>query len=75
MINDKFICPNCEKTEIEDERFVSLAGPSKDNPWGNVSQIVKCGSCKKDIPAHLGYRWDQIKLEDAKQEYLDKYQR
>jgi len=67
-IND-FICPNCSSKEILDQKFVSIDKPNSNDPWSSVTQIIRCAECKKDIPAHLGERWDNISIEQAKEEY------
>ena len=67
-IND-FICPNCNSKEILEEKFVSIAPSQSKDPWTSVSQIIKCAGCKKNIPAHLGERWDNISIEKAKEEF------
>lgn len=67
-IND-FICPNCNSKEILEEKFVSIAPSQSKDPWASVSQIIKCAGCKKNIPAHLGERWDNISIEQAKEEF------
>ena len=67
-IND-FICPNCNSKNILDQKFVSIEKPNSNDPWSSVTQIIKCANCKKDIPAHLGERWDNISIEQAKEEY------
>ena len=67
-IND-FICPNCNSKEILEEKFISIAPSQSKDPWTGVSQIIKCARCKKNIPAHLGERWDNISIEQAKVEF------
>ena len=67
-IND-FICPNCNSKEILEEKFVSIAPSQSKDPWTSVSQIIKCAGCKKNIPAHLGERWDNITFQNAKEEF------
>ena len=67
-IND-FICPNCNSKDILDQKFVSIEKPKYEDPWSSVTQIIKCANCKKNIPAHLGERWNNISIEQAKEEY------
>ncbi|MDA9646956.1 hypothetical protein N9S82_00645 [Candidatus Pelagibacter sp.] len=73
MSNENFICPNCNSKEILEQMFLSIEAPNNSDPWSSVTQVIKCDSCKKTIPAHLGERWDGITLEQAKKEYLEKY--
>ena len=73
MNDDKFICPNCECKQILEQKFLSMEAPNNSDPWSSVTQVIKCGSCKKTIPAHLGERWNGITFEEAKKEYLEKY--
>ncbi|MDC3372750.1 hypothetical protein OAW30_00360 [Candidatus Pelagibacter sp.] len=65
----KFICPNCLGEKILNEKFVSIGLPKDKNPWSSISQIIKCATCKKKIPAHLGERWNNISINQAKEEY------
>ena len=67
-IND-FICPNCNSKDILDQKFVSIEKPKYEDPWSSVTQIIKCANCKKNIPAHLGERWNNISIEQAKEEF------
>jgi len=67
-IND-FICPNCNSKDILDQKFVSIDKPNSEDPWSSVTQIIKCANCKKNIPAHLGERWNNISIEQAKEEF------
>ena len=68
-MDDEFICQNCNSKEILDQKFVSIEKPKYDDPWSSVTQIIKCANCKKNIPAHLGERWDNISIHQAKEEY------
>ena len=69
---NNFIYPNCLSNKILNEKFVSINKPNT-NPWSSITQIMKCKKCKKDIPAHLGERWDNISIEKAKEEYRKYY--
>ena len=73
--NNDFICPNCGSTEPGYEEYVSKENPdSKDtNPWSSVLQIISCEQCHRKIPAHLAERWDNISIEDAKKEWIEKF--
>ena len=71
-MDDEFICPNCNSKEILDQKFVSIDKTNSEDPWSSIAQIIKCAGCKKNIPAHLGERWDNISFEQAKIEF-DKY--
>ena len=73
MDNDDFKCPNCECEEILEQKFLSIEEPNDLNPWSSVTQVIKCDSCKKTIPAHLGERWDEITFEEARKEYFKKF--
>ena len=68
-----FICPNCLGNEILTEKFISIELPKSNDPWSSVTQIIQCGNCKKNIPAHLGERWNNITLEHAKEEFKKYY--
>ena len=67
-MKQEFICPECGATESKFEQYVSKDPPiPKDkNPWSSVLQIITCKQCHREIPAHLGERWDNRSIEDAK---------
>ena len=71
----EFICPECGSTESGYEQYVSLDPPApKDkNPWSSVLQIITCKQCRREIPAHLGERWNDISIEDAKKVWKKEY--
>ena len=74
-MEQEFICPECRSTESKYEQYVSLDQPvPKDkNPWSSVLQIITCKQCHREIPAHLGERWNKISIEDAKKEWKKEY--
>ena len=74
-MNQEFICPNCGSTESTDEQYISKDAPDpKDtNPWSSVLQIITCKQCRREIPAHLGERWNNISIEDAQKEWKKEY--
>jgi RNA polymerase subunit RPABC4/transcription elongation factor Spt4 len=75
-MEQEFICPNCGSTESKYEEYVSKEVPDSrnQNPWNSVLQIITCKKCHRKIPAHLGKRWDNISIEDAKNEWEKEYQ-
>ena len=73
MSNENFICPNCNSKEILEQMFLSIEATNNSDPWSSVTQVIKCDSCKKTIPAHLGERWDGITFEEARKEYFKKF--
>ena len=87
-MENKFICPECGSKECEDQTFLSKEPPQetspqlsfpelskKSDPWTSVLQQMKCSSCKKNIPAHLGERWDNMSIEDAQKEWKELYRK
>ena len=74
-MEQEFICPECGSTESKYEQYVSInPQDSKDkNPWSSVLQIITCQKCLKKIPAHLGERWDNRSIEDAKKEWVEQF--
>ena len=72
-----FICPECGSDQYTEGAFVSKEPPMKKskNPWNNVLQTMQCSLCKKIIPAHLGERWDQITIDEAKKEWNNDYKK
>ena len=71
----EFICPNCGSTESKDEQYISkdAPDPKNTNPWSSVLQIITCKQCHREIPAHLGERWDNRSIEDAKKEWIEQF--
>ena len=68
---DKFICTECGSDIIKEKfHYKNKAGNSL---YSKVSYEIQCGSCFMDIPGHLGERLNNISLEKAKKEWLNKY--
>ena len=76
-MDNEFICPECGSKEYENQIFVSKEPTKEKNkdPWASVLQQMKCSSCKKIIPAHLGERWDNISIEYAQKEWKELYRK
>ena len=74
-MEQEFICPECGSTESKYEQHVSRDPlvPKDKNPWSSVLQIITCKQCHREIPAHLGERWDNISIEDAQKEWKKEY--
>ena len=72
-----FICPECGSDQYTKGAFVSKEPPmtKSKNPWDSVTQTMKCSSCKRIIPAHLGERWDKITIDEAKKEWNDDFKK
>jgi hypothetical protein len=69
-----FICPNCGSTEAEFMTMVSSI-PDGEDPWSSVLQVLTCAKCKRKIPAHLGERWNDRTVEEARSEWSETYRR
>lgn len=74
----RFICPECESTAspictmcVEPVREQNSDGTR--DPWGSIMQIDVCGACRFHIPAHLGKRWDDQTVEEARLEWQTVY--
>lgn len=70
--NGDFICPECGSTEASTYEMVSTDYDSQD-PWSGVLQRITCAKCDFVIPAHLAERWDEMSVEDARQEWQAEY--
>ena len=72
-----FICPECGCKESGEEILMSKEPPStkSKNPWASVMQQVECNDCKKIIPSHLAERWDNLTVEQAKDEWVKLYRK
>ena len=63
---------NVGHKESRETIFYETKRRNKD-PWSNVLQIMTCGKCQSQIPAHLGERWDGLSVDDAKKEWKKVY--
>ena len=71
-----FICPECGSNEPGEEIMLSkeINSKSKD-PWVSVLQQIECLSCGSVVPTHLAECWDDLSIEDAKKEWIEKYKK
>ena len=69
-----FICPNCSSTKYKSHLYVSTM-PDPDDPWSNILQQLECAKCENFIPAHLGERWNNITIQDAKDEWISRFKK
>ena len=72
--NGSFICPECGHKESRETIFYETKRRNKD-PWSNVLQIMTCGKCQSQIPAHLAERWNDLSVVDAKKEWKKVYRK
>ena len=49
--------------------------PDPDDPWSNILQQLECAKCENFIPAHLGERWNNITIQDAKDEWISRFKK
>lgn len=70
--NSGFVCPECGSTEASTYEDVSTDYDPQ-NPWSGVLERITCAKCDFLIPAHLGERWGQMSVEEARQEWQDVY--
>ena len=85
MINNNpydinFICPNCGSKKHTDHYFYNFnkRNPDplallSDDPWVVVAEALSCASCKYTIPGHLGLRYGDTTLEEAKKNWEERY--
>ena len=67
----KFICTECGSDIIKEKfHYKSKVG---DSLYSNVSYEIQCGKCFMDIPEHLAKRLNNISIQTAKNEWLNKY--
>ena len=72
----EFICPECGGKESGEEILMSKEpSPGKKNPWASVMQQVECNDCGMIIPNHLAERWDNLTIEQAKDEWVKLYRK
>ena len=69
--NNKFNCPECGSVKVKENfHYKSKSG---DSLYSKVLHEIQCASCFMDIPGHLGERLHNISIEEAKNEWLNKY--
>ena len=68
-----FICPNCDSKKYTDhfcydfdKRNPDPLALLSDDPWVAVFEALVCASCQYTIPGHLGLRYGDTTLEEAK---------
>ena len=69
---NSFICPECNSKDYKSTIYVSTI-PDPNDPWSSVLQQIECAKCLKYIPAHIGERWNNISIEEAKNEWKSIY--
>ena len=67
----KFICPECGSKKIK-ENFYYQEKLGTDL-YSTVLHEIQCGSCFMDIPGHIGERINNISIDSAKNEWINKY--
>ena len=68
---NKFHCPECGSNKVKENfHYKSKSG---DSLYSKVLHEIQCASCFMDIPGHLGERLHNISVEEAKNEWLNKY--
>ena len=76
---DKFICPECKSEEAGFEEMLSMEEPisnkTNKDPWASVLQQVNCSTCQSVIPSHIAYRWEDMSIEEAKQQWNKLYKK
>ena len=68
---NEFYCPECGSRIIK-ENFHYKSKPGN-TIYSSVLHEIQCGSCFMDIPGHLGERLNNISINDAKDEWINKY--
>ena len=68
----RFLCPNCGS---QDQGSVMSVSPMRlsANPWSIVQEICCCNDCGRGIPAHLARHWNDLSVEEAKREWVERY--
>ncbi len=75
----EFICPECESKESGFGEMLSMYGPTSnqanEDPWSSVLQQTECSSCNSIIPNHIAYRWENLNIEEAKEQWNKLYKK
>lgn len=69
--SNKFICPECGSDKIQ-ENF-HYQNKSVIGLYTNIIHEIQCGSCFMDIPVHLGERFDNVSIQEAKIKWINSY--
>ena len=76
---EKFICPECGSKEPGFVEMVSMAEPSPNqankDPWSSVLQQTECSTCNSIVPNHIAYRWENISIEEANEQWNKLYKK
>ena len=68
---NRFMCPECGSENIQ-ENF-HYQKNLRTGFYSNVLHEIQCGSCFMDIPVYLGQRLNNISMQEAKNEWVNKY--
>ena len=63
MPSTKFICPACN---CRDQPVIAHISPIFPNL---VTEIAICPNCGEDIPSHIGFRWNGLRIKKAREEW------
>ena len=69
-----FICPECGSTNAGGDVLIST-DYDPEEPWSEILRTITCGGCGREIPAHLGERWNGRSVEEARKEWREVYRR
>ena len=66
MPSSNFICQKCKSKNAGSSIFIDPIPPN------TITQLILCGSCNSEIPAHIAYRWKKMTINKAREEW-EKY--
>jgi hypothetical protein len=72
MPDGQFICPECGAATPAEELNVSTSYDPAE-PRTAVLHWIRCGGCRRSIPAHLGERWRGMTVAAAQAEWRARF--
>ena len=65
-MSEGFKCPECEGELVEDQILAScIDSEGREFPM----HFSICLKCKSEIPDHIGFRWEEMTVAQAKEEW------
>ena len=71
LSQNEFNCPECSSKIVKEK--IHYKNKSGDGLYSSSLYEIQCGSCFMDIPGHLGERFENISIDEAKKKWLNEY--
>lgn len=67
-VEKMFVCTECGS--FEGSTRLQLAPSDAHGAWSGIVNAIRCARCGYTIPVHLGERWNDITIEQAREQWL-----